>query len=111
MYRCKSYEQCPVRWQCSENKKGRTVAIHAHYQAWKDQREKQKDPAMQARLQKRGQIIERVFGSIKQQDGFRRWTGFGLENVKAQWALLCTTANLRTLYRFWVAKRLQLCPA
>jgi transposase len=106
VYRCQTYPQCPVRWQCSPNKKGRTVAIHAHYAAWKHQREKQKDPVMRALLKKRSQIIERIFGWIKQNLGFRRWTAFGLDNVKAQWVLLCTTLNLRILYGFWVAERL-----
>jgi transposase len=111
VYRCGSYEQCPVRWQCSQNKRGRTVAITAHYAAWNQQREKQKDPEMRALLKKRSQIIERIFGWIKHDLGFRRWTGFGLENVQAQWSLLCTTLNLRTLYRFWAAGRLNFSPA
>jgi transposase len=106
VYRCQSYEQCPVRWQCSTNQKGRTVAIQTHYAAWKSQRDKQKDPAMRGLLKKRSQIIERTFGCIKHNLGFRRWTGFGLEYVKAQWLLLCTAFNLRILYRFWDAKRL-----
>ena len=110
VYRCGSYEQCPVRWQCSQNKRGRTVAITAHYAAWNRPREKQKDPEMRALLKKRSQIIERIFGWIKHDLGFRRWTGFGLENVQAQWALLCTTLNLRTLYRFWAVGRLNFSP-
>jgi hypothetical protein len=62
---------------------------------------------MRAVLKKRSQIIERIFGWIKQDLGFRRWTRFGLENVQAEWFLLCTTLNLHTLYRFWLAKRLK----
>jgi len=111
VYRCQNYQQCPVRWQCSENTKGRTVAIQRHYAAWTHQREKQKDPAMRALLKKRSQLIERIFGWIKQDLGFRRWTGFGLDNVKGQWFLMCTTVNLRILHRFWAAKRLKIAMA
>lgn len=110
VYRCQSYRDCPVRWQCSSNKKGRTVALTGQYAAWKRQREKQQDPAMRALLRKRAPIIERIFGWIKQGLGFRRWTGFGLDNVKAQWLLLCTTVNLRILYRSWRAGRLAFNP-
>lgn len=108
VYRCQSYETCPVRWQCSRNSRGRSVSIHAYHAAWKQQREKQQDENIRALLKKRGQIIERVFGWIKQDLGFRRWTVFGLENVKAQWVLVCTTLNLRILYRYWTKHQLKL---
>jgi transposase len=106
IYRCQSYQNCPVRWQCSQNQRGRTVSVNAYQAAWEHQRKKQQDSEKKALLMKRGQIIERVFGWIKQDHGFRRWTVRGLENVKAQWLLLCTTLNLRILYRFWTTKRL-----
>jgi hypothetical protein len=51
--------------------------------------------------QKRSQIVERRFGPLKQHDGFRRWTVWGLEAVRTQWSLLCTTLNLRVLYQRW----------
>jgi len=55
----------------------------------------------QALYQQRSQLIERRFGQIKQHDGFRRWTVWGLEAVRTQWSLLCTTLNLRILYKRW----------
>ena len=51
----------------------------------------------------RSTIIEPRFGQIKQHEGFRRWTVWGLEGVKTQWSLLCATLNLRILYRRWRA--------
>jgi transposase len=101
IYRCQSYRDCPVRWQCSQRKNGRTVEIGPHYAAVLRQRLKQKDPAKAALLRKRGAIIERVFGWIKQEMGFRRWTVRGLDNVKTQWALVCTAVNLRVMYKRW----------
>lgn len=102
LYRCQSYADCPVRWQCSESKKGRTVEIGPHYQAVLRQRLKQQDPDKALLLKKRGAIVERVFGWIKQELGFRRWTVRGLGNVATQWAMICTTINLRVLYRRWL---------
>jgi hypothetical protein len=47
-----------------------------------------------------------VFATIKQALGFRRWTVRGLENVRTQWALLCTAVNLKKLYQGWAAGQL-----
>jgi len=47
------------------------------------------------------------FARLKHLHGFRQWTARGLENVRAQWALLCTTLNLHTLYGLWRTKRLK----
>jgi transposase len=102
LYRCQSYADCPVRWQCSPSKKGRTIEIGAHYQAVLRQRLKQQDPEKAALMKKRGAIVERVFGWIKQEFGFRRWTVRGLDNVATQWALICTAVNLRVLYQRWL---------
>ena len=105
-YRCGSYETCPVRWQCSSSKKGRTVHIHPDNDALVRQREKLKDQNMRALLKKRGQVVEPVFGWCKEAMGFRRCTVRGLEKVKTQWYLLCTAINFVRLHPYWVAGRL-----
>ena len=101
VYRCQSYETCPVRWQCSSNRRGRTVQIHPNHDALVRQREKHRDPAMRAALKRRGCTVEPVFGWAKENMGFRRWTFRGLEKVQTQWAVLCTAMNLRRLYKRW----------
>jgi transposase len=106
VYRCQSYENCPVRWQCSQSKTGRTVQIHPNHDALVRQREKQKDEAMRALLNKRGTTVEPVFGWVKEGMGFRRWTVRGLEKVKTQWLLLCTAMNLRRLHQVWAEGKL-----
>jgi hypothetical protein len=68
-------------------------------------RQRLQEPSVQAIWRRRGEIIEPRFGQIKQQDGFRRWTVWGLENVRTQWALLCATLNLRVLFRRWQMQR------
>jgi transposase len=106
VYRCQSYETCPVRWQCSKSKTGRTVQIHPNHDALVRQREKVKDEAMRAILRQRGATVEPVFGWGKEVMGFRRWTVRGLEKVKTQWLLLCTAMNLLRLHKQWVAGKL-----
>jgi len=48
---------------------------------------------------KRKHIAEPVFGQIKEARGFRRFLLRGLENVSAEWDLICLTHNLLKLFR------------
>lgn len=103
-YRCHCRD-CPVRAVCTSDKKGRQVEVWPHTPAVQTMRARLALPAVAARWQRRGEIIERRFGQIKQHDGFRRWTVWGLENVRTQWSLLCATLNLRVLYGRWRSDR------
>jgi transposase len=49
--------------------------------------------------EKRKQIVEPVFGQIKEVRRFRRFSFRGLKNVAAEWDLICLTHNLLKLYR------------
>jgi transposase len=64
--------------------------------------------AMQARISRGGfrsryrlrkQVVEPVFGQIKAARGFTRFSLRGLDRVRAEWALICTTHNLLKLAR------------
>ncbi|MCX7360818.1 MAG: IS1182 family transposase [Alphaproteobacteria bacterium] len=52
-----------------------------------------------SRYRLRKQIVEPVFGQIKQARGFRQFLLRGIDKVKAQWALICTAHNLAKLAR------------
>lgn len=52
-----------------------------------------------SRYRLRKQIVEPVFGQIKQARGFRQFLLRGIEKVKAEWALICTAHNLTKLAR------------
>jgi transposase len=51
----------------------------------------------------RKQIVEPVFGQIKEVRGFRRFLMRGLEQVHAEWELICLTHNLLKLFRSGLA--------
>jgi transposase len=53
----------------------------------------------QTRYRLRKQVVEPVFGQIKQARGFRQFLLRGLANVRAEWALICTVHNLLKLHR------------
>ena len=49
----------------------------------------------------RKQLVEPVFGIIKEQQGARRFLLRGFANVSAEWTALATAFNLRTLWKVW----------
>jgi hypothetical protein len=46
----------------------------------------------------RKQVVEPVFGQIKQARGFRQFLLRGVEKVRAEWAMICTAHNLQKLF-------------
>jgi transposase len=52
-----------------------------------------------SRYRLRKQVVEPVFGQIKQARGFRQLLLRGLHKVRAEWALICTAHNLLKLAR------------
>jgi transposase len=52
---------------------------------------------------KRKVIVEPVFGQIKQGRGFRQFLLRGLEQVKGEWSLICSTHNVLKLWRSGVS--------
>ena len=43
-------------------------------------------------------VVEPAFGQIKQARGFRQFVLRGMEKVKGEWSLVCTTHNILRLY-------------
>jgi transposase len=95
-YRCDVWADCPVGRSCSK-KQARVVELGPHYGAVQRQRKKMANPDNQKSLNRRSEIIERLFGQTKGNDGFRRWTFRGTKKVAAQWTMICTAINLRKI--------------
>jgi len=96
---------CPVRANCTKDRHGRTMELRPGTAALERMRRRLTDPAQHELLKKRGRIVEPIFAQIKQNDSFRRWTVYGLDNVRTQWALLCLTWNLRKIYQAWRSRQ------
>jgi transposase len=60
-------------------------------------RRKLKRAGYRSRYRLRKQIVEPVFGQIKQARGFRQFLLRGIEAVQAEWAIICTAHNLTKL--------------
>ena len=62
-------------------------------------RDKLRRAGRRSRDRLRKQVVEPVFGQIKQARGFRQFLLRGLEKVSHEWALICTAHNLTKLCR------------
>ena len=62
-------------------------------------RKKIADGGFETPYRLRKQIVEAVFGQIKQARGFRQFLLRGVENVRAEWAMICLAHNLTKLAR------------
>jgi hypothetical protein len=62
-------------------------------------REKLRTEAGRAVYKMRKAIVEPVFGQIKEQRGFRRFSLRSKENVSREWKLVCAVSNLLKLFR------------
>jgi transposase len=62
-------------------------------------RRKLKRAGWRSRYRLRKQVVEPVFGQIKQARGFRQFLLRGIEKVRAEWALICTAHNITKLAR------------
>lgn len=57
------------------------------------------EPDGAARYARRSTIVEPVFGEIKEARRFRRFSRRGLAACRSEWLLVCTSYNLRKLWR------------
>lgn len=94
-------KDCPVRSLCTTDRHGRTIDIRPGHAQIEALRQRWKTPGTAAAYACRAATVEPVFAQVKQQMGFRRWTVRGLDKVRSQWAMLCTTWNLQVIYRHW----------
>ena len=62
-------------------------------------RHKLRTVAGRAVYKMRKAIVEPVFGQIKEQRGFRRFSLRGKQNVRREWRLVCAVSNLLKLFR------------
>lgn len=95
-------DACPVRAPCTPSTtKGRSIAISPDDATLRAHRATMATDAAKIAYRRRKTLPEPTFGILKEQQGARRFLLRGLDNVRAEWALLATAFNLRTLARLW----------
>ena len=95
-------QACPALRACTNAREiGRSLAIGPHDEMLRRHRAWMSTAAAKEAHRLRKRLVEPVFGIIKEQQGARRLLLRGLSNVTAEWTLLVTAFNLRTLWSVW----------
>lgn len=98
VYECGSCTTCPLKPQCTRAVGNRRIEINPTLNCYQQQaREKLVSDRGRRLRSRRGVEVETVFGRIKQDWGFRRFTLRGMEKVKTEWGLLCIAHNIAKL--------------
>ncbi|MFC1957627.1 IS1182 family transposase [Chloroflexota bacterium] len=93
---------CQAFGVCARDKHaGRALWISSSDMLLRKHRQWMQTDEARSLYSRRKELIEAVFGILKDQLGARRFLLRGLENVRAEFTLLATAFNLRTLYRVW----------
>jgi transposase len=93
---------CPALGVCTKDKHaGRALWIGPSDVLLRQHRQWMKTPEAHGLYARRKELSEPTFGILKDQMGARRFLLRGLANVRAEFALLATAFNLRTLWRVW----------
>jgi len=93
---------CPAYGVCTKDKHGgRALWIGSSDRLLNEHRQWMKTDEARSLYARRQQLIEPVFGILKEQLGARRLLLRGLVNVRAEFTLMSTAFNLRTLSAVW----------
>ena len=93
---------CPAFGVCTKNRtQGRALGVGPHDMVLRNHRKWMSTSRAKTALKRRAPLVEGVFGILKEQMAARRFALRGLVNVSAEWSMLATAFNLRTLWRIW----------
>ena len=96
---------CPAFGICTTDRRhGRALEIGPRDAALRRHRAWMSTEEAKRAYRHRKQLVEPVFGIIKEQQQAQRFLLRGLANVAAEWTLLATAFNMRTLWRIWRAQ-------
>lgn len=93
---------CPAFGRCTTDRRhGRMLEVGPEEAHLGRHRRWMATEAARVAYRQRKQVVEPSFGILKEQQGARRFLLRGLTNVRAEWSLLATAFNLRTLAKIW----------
>jgi transposase len=94
--------QCQAFGICTKNKRhGRELKVGKYDASLRWHRDWMNTEAAKTIFKRRKELIEPVFGIIKEQMGIRRFLLRGLNKVRTEAGIIATAFNLRTLFSIW----------
>lgn len=94
-YQCSDCIGCKSYNSCTTNKDGRSIEISENYEKMEIFREKTKTKLGKKIIQKRKELVEHPFGTIKRNLGFTYFMQTGIENVKAEFSFIAFIYNFK----------------
>ncbi len=102
LYRCCDCSGCPHQKKCTKSddeSRNRTIYVNPLRDAYRRRAERRLTSAEGVVLRRRRATdVETVFGNIKQNHGFKRFTLRGLDKVTHEWHLVAFAHNMRKLF-------------
>ena len=97
---------CPAFGVCTKDGVlGRSLVVTLHDEALYRHRAWMSTDEAREVCKLRKQLVEPVFGIVKEQQNARRFLLRGLANVAAEWTALATAFNMRVLWQKWRSRR------
>ena len=94
-YQCSDCIGCKDYKLCTTNKSGRTIEVSENHEKMEAFREKSKTKLGKKIIQKRKELVEHPFGTIKRNLGFTYFMQTGIENVKAEFSFISFIYNFK----------------
>ncbi len=94
-------QACPAFGTCTTNRQGRNLEAGPEDAHLRRHRDWMATEDAQAAYRRRKETVEPSFGILKEQQGARQFLLRGMGNVPAEWSLLATAFNLRSLAQVW----------
>ena len=105
LYSTPACAMCPMRAQCTDAAKGRSISRYPGDQRKEELRARMKIPEVRSRYRKRCAWVEPVFSSLKFIHGLVRFARHGLARVRLEFALHALAHNLGRLLAFTEARQ------
>jgi len=105
-YITKECKNCPLREKCTSTREGdryvKKVLRHKSEKEFESLVLRGRTPEGKKMVELRQRTVEPVIGNLKSNLGFNRFSCFGLEKVRAEFAFMCIGHNLRKLYKMFL---------
>jgi transposase len=106
VYRASGCNECPLSIYCLSSKKKVKQIHRSHREAYAEQMaNKLQNPSAREFMLMRKISVEPVFGNLKHNLGFNRFSLRGLANVKGEFTLMAIAHNLNIMYKWMHKKR------
>lgn len=99
VYQCKTCGDCPVKSQCTTSQTGRIIKRNVLYPQIDSYRKKMKTEQAKRWIQKRKEVVEHPFGTIKMLMGKFNFLLTGTEKVQIEIDLYTTAYNLKRMLK------------